>query len=215
MSYTTERRIEEKEQRRTEIIDAAEVVFADRGIEETTLGEVARQARLSRGLIYFYFKDKEDLICAVSQRSLRLLHDRFEAAAEQHETGIDKVAAMGRAYFEFARNYPLYARMITHWGFHETLLEGMSENQAACMLEGNRVFDVMTRAIRAGMTDGTIDPDLGDPMNTAVSLWGFTHGLLQISTQKEAMLQRFHGVNTRELVEHAFRMMQQSLRPKT
>lgn len=214
MSYIAERRQEEKEQRRKEIIDAAEEVFARRGIEEATLGEVAKHARLSRGLIYFYFKDKEDLIFAVAQRGLHLLRDLFEAAASREKNGLDKITAIGRAYVQFSRAHPLYFGVISRWGARETELVDLTENQTACLLEGNRVFDVMTRVIREGVADGTIDPDLGDPMKTAVSLWAFTHGLVQISTHKEPMLKRFHDVSGRDLVDHAFAMVRQSLAGK-
>ena len=48
MSYIAERRLEEKERRRTEIIDAAEAVAATVGWDAMTMDQVARKARLSR-----------------------------------------------------------------------------------------------------------------------------------------------------------------------
>lgn len=65
---TAERRQEEKEQRRQDIIDAAEAVFARKSVEKATMADVAKEARLSRGLIYFYFKDKDALYLAIMYR---------------------------------------------------------------------------------------------------------------------------------------------------
>ena len=61
MSYLAERRLEEKERRRLEILEAAVEVAGVVGFEAMTMEQVARKARLSRALVYVYFKDKHDL----------------------------------------------------------------------------------------------------------------------------------------------------------
>ena len=70
MSYVAVRREEEKERRRTEIVDAAERLYAEVGWDEVTMDNVAKRARLSRALIYVYFHDKSDLLHAIAERSL-------------------------------------------------------------------------------------------------------------------------------------------------
>src|SRR5271167_1051054 len=102
MSYITERRVEEKERRRAEILDAAEALYAEKGWDSVTVDQVARSARLSRALVYVYFKDKEELLFAVGERAMRLLRDRFTAAAAAHAQGLDKMDAIGRAYMGYA-----------------------------------------------------------------------------------------------------------------
>ena len=92
---TVERRQEEKEQRRNDIVDAAEVVFARKGVEKATMADVAKEARLSRGLIYFYFKDKDDLYLAIMLRATRALRESFEEAVNAHKSGYDKILAIG------------------------------------------------------------------------------------------------------------------------
>jgi AcrR family transcriptional regulator len=51
MSYITIRREEEKERRRAEVLDAAEILYAKKGWDELTVDQVARSARLSRGYL--------------------------------------------------------------------------------------------------------------------------------------------------------------------
>ena len=51
-----------------EILDAAMRVFCRRGFHKTNLEEVAREAGISKGTIYLYFKNKEDLFIAAAQR---------------------------------------------------------------------------------------------------------------------------------------------------
>ena len=107
MSYLAARRQEEKERRRSDIHDAAEAVAGRAGVDGHAMEEVAREARLSRALLYVYFKDKADLTAAVCERALAELHQRFVAATHTVPSGADKVLAIGRAYVAFARELPV------------------------------------------------------------------------------------------------------------
>jgi len=56
---------------RDEILKAATDLFATRGFHETSMSEVARNARVSKALIFWHFKTKEELFLAVLHRLLR------------------------------------------------------------------------------------------------------------------------------------------------
>lgn len=61
-------------ERRDQIIDGALQVFADRGFDQATNKEIAEAAGIgSAGLIYHYFKDKDDLLAAVVQSKMPLM----------------------------------------------------------------------------------------------------------------------------------------------
>src|ERR1700733_12831249 len=106
MSYITERREEEKERRRAEILDAAETLYSQKGWDAVTVDQVARSARLSRALVYVYFRDKEELLFAIGERAMRLLRDRFIEAAASNALGLDQVEAIGQAYMAYAHEFP-------------------------------------------------------------------------------------------------------------
>jgi TetR/AcrR family fatty acid metabolism transcriptional regulator len=53
------------ENTRVRIIDAARKLFAERGYQQTTVIEIAQEARLSEAAMYEYFKGKEDLLLTV------------------------------------------------------------------------------------------------------------------------------------------------------
>jgi len=58
---------------RVMILAAARKIFAAKGIDGTSVREVARAARVNNAMIYYYFKDKEDLYRAVLSDSLSAL----------------------------------------------------------------------------------------------------------------------------------------------
>ena len=108
MNPIAERREEEKERRREEILDAAEQVFSEKGIDAATMEQVARKARVSRALVYVYFKDKPALHLGVCLRGLGVLRNAFQSAREKHRTGAEQIKAIGLAYMRFAENHPTY-----------------------------------------------------------------------------------------------------------
>ena len=65
---------------RERLLDAAEVVFRERGVTRTSLAEVATAAGMTRGAVYWHFKDKADLFRAMCDRATLPLDAMFERA---------------------------------------------------------------------------------------------------------------------------------------
>jgi AcrR family transcriptional regulator len=71
MSPRTAKQFEEiREEKRTLIMDVALELFASNGFHATTINQIARQAGISKGLLYNYFKSKEDLLSEIIRRSI-------------------------------------------------------------------------------------------------------------------------------------------------
>ena len=81
-----------KEQRPDEILDAALEEFANRGYAQTRLEDVASRAGVSKGLVYVYFRTKEELFKAAIRT---FLIPRFEALeAELHASDLSTEALL-------------------------------------------------------------------------------------------------------------------------
>jgi AcrR family transcriptional regulator len=205
MSYILDRREEEKERRRAEILDAAEALYAKKGWDAVTVDQVARSARLSRGLVYVYFRDKEDLLFAIGERAMCLLRDRFEAAVTGPGSGLEHVEAIGRAYVGYAIEFPHYFDFCSRFQAHAMGIEP-SANEAACRIAGDQVIGTVIGAIEAGVRDGSIRADIGDPVLMAFSLWAFTHGITELVIVKGADLAR-RGIAVPDFSNYAFQLL--------
>jgi AcrR family transcriptional regulator len=201
MTYIAERREEEKERRRAEILDAAQALYLEKGWDALTVDQVARSARLSRALVYVYFRDKEELLFAIGERAMLLLRDRFSEAAARHSRGLDQIEAIGRAYMSYAYEFPHYFDFCTRFQAHSVAVDPGS-HEGACVIAGDEVLGTVVGAITAGIRDGSIRPDVGTPTMLAVTLWAFTHGLIQVAMAKGNDLARF-GVAIPELSDYA------------
>ncbi|WP_341715208.1 TetR family transcriptional regulator, partial [Limnobacter sp.] len=74
---------EEAQETRNLILDTAEAVFSEKGVSRTTLNDIAKAADLTRGAIYWHFKNKADLFDAMLQRVI-LPMDEFIATPDLH-----------------------------------------------------------------------------------------------------------------------------------
>jgi AcrR family transcriptional regulator len=215
MSYIAERRQEEKDRRRSEIVDAAEDLYRELGWDAVTMDSVAKRARLSRALVYVYFKDKTDLHFAIAIRALEMLHQRFVESSERARTGADKIQAVGRAYIAYAQEFPHYFDACARLELRTP--SGGAERTAQeklCHEAGKLPCEVVVVALRAGQLDGTIRKDLGDLDVLARVLWGFNHGLIQIAmTKADALAQ--DGISVQQLTQQAIGLIMFSLTGRT
>lgn len=209
MSELTDRRREEKDRRRNEILDAAAVVATGAGFDAINMDLVAKQARLSRALVYVYFEDKQALQLALCERALELLQERFAITTRDARSGRDRLAAMGTAYVAFSQEQPVYFEALARFEARTAT----ELNQSSRTLElGDACHDHLTTAIREGVADGSIRADVGPPNAVAIVLWGFMHGVIQIAATKGALLTH-RGTSASELFEHALALTLRSLEP--
>ena len=87
MSQSTKRSVQRK-RRREQLLDVAMALFAAEGVEKTTVGRIAAEANVSHGLLYHYFRSKEDVLHAVVERYSLLpqLAPLFEGAESRPAT---------------------------------------------------------------------------------------------------------------------------------
>jgi AcrR family transcriptional regulator len=211
MSYIAERREEEKLRRRGELLDATESLYAKHGWEAVTMDQVARTARLSRALLYVYFRDKDDLLFAIGERAMKLLYQRFAAALETPGSGRDKVDAIGRAYMGYALEFRHFFDFCSRFQSHE-VSSAATPNEEACHQAGEAVMDLLVQAIQTGVEDGSISAELArEPRLLGMSLWAFTHGIVQITIAKAGDLAQ-QGIPAPVFTDYAFELVRTLLR---
>ena len=83
----SDRRQREKEQRKTEIIDAAERLFFARGYEDVSMDEIARGVELNKATLYLYFENKEALYATIVLRGVGILKEKYTDCMEKAGPG--------------------------------------------------------------------------------------------------------------------------------
>ena len=76
------RKKQPQSEHRKKITAAAEQLFMEKGIENTTMSDIARMSGYSKATLYVYFKDKEELIGVLVLESMQKLYDYIKSALE-------------------------------------------------------------------------------------------------------------------------------------
>lgn len=85
----TTSRARQADRRRAELLDVALRLFAERGYEATTIADISATTGTAHGLVYHYFRSKDDLLLAVLERNSFLPALRQLLAAQPDEPAID------------------------------------------------------------------------------------------------------------------------------
>jgi len=189
MSVAT-RRKREKEERRNAILQAAAAVFFSKGFAVATMEEIAAEAELSKGTLYLYFKNKDDLFLALSAQVVETIARKFEELARSGATGLEAIRAMLVAYAAHIEANPDHFRTLVVWmasGYPvdtETPAFGRHRQQVS------RLIGALVAALERGRGDGSVRAEL-EPAVTAPQVWGGMFGLMQLQVNREELLRRF------------------------
>jgi AcrR family transcriptional regulator len=117
-----ERKQRERKRRRQQIIVAAKRVFSEKGYSKSTMEDIAREAELSPGTLYLYFKNKDELYASLSLRILQYLNIRLEDVKKEKDVDPrQKIAAIKEALFDVYQFDPMILINMFHLQSSETL----------------------------------------------------------------------------------------------
>jgi len=141
-----------KEDRPAEITEAALAAFAEKGYAATKVEEVAKRAGVSKGLLYLYFKTKEDLFKAVIRSFLTPRIDALIANIENTELSAEQF--LRGPFLSFAKSLPkspvkvLVRLLIAEGPKHPDLIAWYWDNVVS------RALDALRTLIARGVANG-------------------------------------------------------------
>lgn len=172
-----ERKERERERRRQQIIVAAKRVFSAKGFNKATMEDIAKEAELSPGTIYIYFKNKDELYASLSLRILKHLNIRLEHVKnESYSDHDDRIASLKQALYDVYEFDPLILINMFHLQSSETLKslspELMEEIKQLSKSSLGSMADIFEEGIRKG---AFIDQH---PVALADILWAMFSGIV-------------------------------------
>ena len=141
---------------RADILDAAERTFADRGINDGSLRDIARQSGFSTAAIYNYFDNKHHLLLETLTRRGTDLLAVIDSAAQGDGSPMDKLHRIVDSTVEFFETYPDFRRILRHIRESEAIIATVLTEYA---IEGDffpESLALMTSVVQAGQDAGEI-----------------------------------------------------------
>ena len=205
-----ERKEREKQQRREEIIEAAEKVFFSKGFNQSTMDDIAEKAELSKGTLYIYFKSKDDLHMAVARKAIHMLRNYTSKASEGEGTALEKLGQMGRACIEFSRTHPDHMKAIMTLEEVETQSISLSTSDVQDMIYKESTVGAVMQIVEQGVREKLIRSDI--PMAlVAHTLWMSVLSVIRFVTTKQSLLQVL-DLSPHKLYESYFELVLNGIR---
>ncbi len=204
-----ERREREKLARKEAILNAAQGIFFDKGLDRATVDEIAEATELSKGTIYLYFKSKEELYISVLLKGLDILAEQFEDLKSHFgaQRADELIKEARETYYAFYRTYPefLYIHSLLYHGrikekIDPDILADTHDKTKQCLL-------VLSDIIQKGINDGLFR-DV-DTWKTANSFWGAATGVMMMMDDEDH--QAFITIPVKELMDDTIEMLLDSL----
>ena len=150
-----ERKQRERERRRQQIIVAAKRVFSEKGFSKTTMEDIAREAELSPGTLYLYFKNKDELYASLSLRILQYMNIRLEDVTKETDRNPEeKIESIKEALYDVYQFDPLILINMFHLQSGETL-----KNISSALLDNITELSRNSLQILADIFRNTSDGD--------------------------------------------------------
>jgi len=152
-----ERKERERERRRQDILVAAKRVFSDKGFERSTIEDIAREAELSPGTLYLYFKNKDELYASLTVRVLQFMSVRLAHAIEEPGLNYDrKLANLIDAMFDIYEFDPVILNNMFHLQSSETLRDLSPELIEEINTLSRKSLRTIAAVFQEGMDEGRI-----------------------------------------------------------
>ncbi len=164
-----------RDERRDQILAAALSLFATNGLAATKISHIAARTRMSQGLLYHYFRSKEEIFTELVRTAI----ERMNAAARGLEAmpgrAEEKIrVALTNLMDNIARDtrFAEYFLLVAQAGVSDAV---PTEARAIMERERSVVYDVFTRILRAGQEDGSVVDVPAEEL--AVVFWVTVKGL--------------------------------------
>jgi len=168
---------------RRALLDAALVLFVERGAFDFTLRELARKAGVTHNAPYRHFAGKAELLTALREDGFAMLAEACRSRLGEESDPRIRVRLLGEAYVRFAIEHPHHFRLMLH-----NPLGGAADSKG-------EAFAMLRETLADAQKSGVVRDDLS-ARELALGAWSLVHGLASLLVEgnvpsDEARLRRY------------------------
>jgi AcrR family transcriptional regulator len=171
-------RVDDEDDARERLLNAAEVCFERFGLRRTTIDDVAREAKVSRSTVYRYFDGRGDLIAGAYLRESDAVNDKVKALMSKPGPFADRIIEAALRSIDSVRQGRYLPLMLTPEG---SILASKAVTASTAFYETMRA--TMGPFVAQAKTDGEVRTDLElDDLNEWVLRLIFSFAMLDSPT---------------------------------
>ena len=163
------------DERKSQIITAAEDVFTKKGFAEARMDDIADETGLSKGTLYLYFKSKDDLIIAILDR---IFQREFRVFDEMDLSTTSSTEAINTFADTVSKDIKIMLRLMPIAYEFLALAFRNKTVQKALKVYVNRYMDILVPIIEQGIASGEFKEV--DPKEVAIAMGAILEGTILI-----------------------------------
>lgn len=195
---------------RKNISMAAEQLFIKKGIENTSMNDIAEASGYSKATLYVYFKNKEELVRILVLESMQKLYDYIESALKQNNDTKECYKKICNALVKYQDEYPFYFGMVIETIDIDFEATNFLPEEKETFLIGEKINELLSLFLKAGIEKGDLRSDI-EILPTIFTFWGMLSGLIQIANNKETYIKQSMKKNKIDFLSYGFEMLYHSV----
>lgn len=187
-------------EQRDRLLGIALELFAQRGVVNTTLGEIARAAGVTAAMLHYYFKSRNQLLDVLIAERLDPIRERMIAALAGTEDPVELLVGLARQMVQIGTEHNWYAPL---W-MREVLSEGGGLRDRLEARHGRAKQAEFIERLQRAQRDGRLNPGL-EPELVVQSLMGLT--LLPLAKLNASGAGSGPALNPENIARHAVALL--------
>lgn len=175
------------------ILDSAVALFTTKGYQATRMEDVAKRVGISKGLTYFYYKNKEDLFMALTKKAFDQFKEEFrEVLRSKGKNGLEMLTDLMEKIINFSKEQPIYYYAVVNFldvlkKYNDSALRREIDPLILDSIHFHKLLEIHHEPVKLGIQmvslgikDGSIRPEL-QPEITFYTVWSMIIGFEKMS----------------------------------
>ena len=192
---------------RDNIIDAAKELFELKGVDATTMDDIAAHADYSKSTIYVYFKSKEDIYNQIVKDYMNVLTGELETCINNNSDFEETYFRICDCLVNFEEKYPRYYASLMG---EENATNSRKKTSIINQDIGQELRDLLSSMIQKGVEKKVLRKDI-ELQPTVLYVWSAISGIIQVADRKKDILKNKLNMERDEYLKYSFRTFYESL----
>ncbi len=170
------------------ILDSAVALFTSKGYQATRMEDISKRVGISKGLTYFYYKNKEDLFMALTKKAFDQFKEEFrEVLRSKGKNGLEMITDLMEKIINFSKEQPMYYFAVINFlevlkKYNDSALRREIDPLILDSIHFHKLLEIHHEPVKLGIQmvslgikDGSIRPEL-QPEIAFYTVWSMIIG---------------------------------------
>lgn len=192
---------------RDNIVNAAKELFEQKGIEKTTMDDIAKYADYSKSTIYVYFRSKEEIYNAIVSDCVSLLTKQLREFVREDSDFESSYYQLCDCLVSFEEKYPkYYSSLMGEVAMTNSRKDSTKQSETGIEELNALIYKLLLIGKEKKILKKTLELK-----PTVLYMWSAISGIIQVAERRRDDISRTLNMDRQEYLDYSFRTFYESL----